>query len=48
MILGPLALGLIAEAAGERVAVGCAGLFLLGGAILLAARRPVIPYNARR
>jgi MFS family permease len=48
MILGPLVLGLVAEAAGERVAVGCAGLFLLGGAILLATRRPIIPYNASR
>lgn len=48
MILGPLVLGVVAEAAGERVAVGSAGLFLLGGAILLAARRPVITYSAGR
>jgi MFS family permease len=39
MIVGPLALGAVADLAGARVAVGCAGLAVVVGAVLLAARR---------
>lgn len=38
MILGPLLLGGFAELAGERVAVGAAGLALIGGALALGRR----------
>jgi len=38
MILGPLALGGLAELAGERVAVAGAGLILLAGAVALGRR----------
>ena len=39
MIVGPLALGGVAQAGGDRLAVGAAGLVLVGGALALA-RRP--------
>jgi DHA1 family multidrug resistance protein-like MFS transporter len=38
MILGPLALGALAELAGERIAVAAAGLILLAGAVALTRR----------
>lgn len=38
MILGPLLLGSLAELASDRVAVGAAGLVLIGGAFVLARR----------
>ena len=39
MIVGPLALGALADVAGARVAVGGAGFVLVAGAVLLAAVR---------
>ncbi|HEV8306368.1 MAG TPA: MFS transporter [Methylomirabilota bacterium] len=43
MILGPLVLGGIAQLAGDRLAVGTAGLVLVGGALILMRRgRPPV------
>jgi len=39
MILGPLLIGLLATVTGDRVAVGAAGLVLVGGALALARDR---------
>jgi MFS family permease len=39
MIVGPLALGAVADVAGDRVAVGGAGFALVAGAVLLGAGR---------
>jgi hypothetical protein len=39
MIVGPLALGALADVAGARVAVGGAGFVLVAGAVLLATGR---------
>ena len=39
MIVGPLALGAVADVAGDRAAVGAAGFALVAGAVLLGAGR---------
>ena len=39
MIVGPLALGAVADVAGDRAAVGGAGFALVAGAVLLGAGR---------
>jgi MFS family permease len=39
MIVGPLALGAVADVAGARVAVGVAGFAMVAGAVILAAGR---------
>jgi MFS family permease len=39
MIIGPLALGAVADVAGARVAVGGAGFAMVAGAVILAAKR---------